>query len=84
MGRRRVCEEVELDLASGTVDPADNPEAALGRKDMGRVLRECLNALPACQAEVSGAAVVAAFVAEGLDSPEPFAATAGPPAARDR
>ncbi len=50
--RRRVCEEVELDLASGSVDPADNPEVALGRKDMGRVLRQCLNALPACQAEV--------------------------------
>ena len=30
----------------------DNPEVALARKDMGRVLRECLSALPACQAEV--------------------------------
>lgn len=50
--RRRVCEEVELDMASGTADPADDPETALGRKDMGRVLRQCLSALPACQAEV--------------------------------
>jgi RNA polymerase sigma-70 factor, ECF subfamily len=50
--RRRVCEEVELEMASGTIDPADNPETALGRKDTGKAVRACLRALPACQAEI--------------------------------
>jgi galactokinase len=39
--------------------------------------------VPADQAESIGSRIVAAFAAEGLDAPQPFAATAGPSAGRD-
>ena len=45
-------EEVDLDFAVSVVDPAHDPEASLNRRDTGEILRKCLSALPAFQAEV--------------------------------
>jgi RNA polymerase sigma-70 factor (ECF subfamily) len=50
--RRRMLEEVDLEMAVGVVDPNDTPEMSMNRKDASEILRKCLNALPGFQAEV--------------------------------
>jgi RNA polymerase sigma-70 factor (ECF subfamily) len=50
--RRRPTESLESDAAQNAVDPARDPEAALGEKDTGAVVREALAALSPEHAEI--------------------------------
>src|ERR1700678_3899060 len=50
--RRRKHEELDDDEAATVVDPADDPECALNKKDHGVLLRKCLNQLSSTQREV--------------------------------
>lgn len=43
--RRRPEEELDDEGAAAVVDPVDNPEVAVQKKDAGEILRDCLNAL---------------------------------------
>jgi RNA polymerase sigma-70 factor (ECF subfamily) len=43
--RRRADEELDGDTASAIEDPADDPEAAIQKKDRGEILRSCLTDL---------------------------------------
>ena len=71
----------ELDLV---VDTALRSGALGARMTGGGFGGSAIALVPADQAESIGGRIVAAFAAEGLDAPQPFAATAGPPAGRDR
>jgi galactokinase len=70
----------ELDLV---VDTALRSGALGARMTGGGFGGSAIALVPADQAESIGRRIVAAFAAEGLDAPQPFAATAGPPARRD-
>ena len=71
----------ELDLAVETARAA----GALGARMTGGGFGGSAIALvPADQAESIGGRIVVSFAAAGLTAPQPFAVTAGPPAARDR
>ena len=50
--RRRPTESLECDAAQNAVDPARNPEAELGQKDMGAVVARALAALSREHAEI--------------------------------
>ena len=50
--RRRPTESLECDAAQNAVDPARDPEAELGRKDTGAVVRGALAALSREHAEI--------------------------------
>ena len=50
--RRRPEEELDDETAEAFEDDADDPEAALGKKDKGTVLRQCLTALSADHREI--------------------------------
>src|ERR1700743_1181691 len=50
--RRRPTESLECDAAQNAVDPARDPEAELGQKDTGAVLRAALAALSREHAEI--------------------------------
>jgi len=50
--RRRPTESLEGDAAQNAVDPAPDPEAELGRKDTGAVIRGALAALSREHAEI--------------------------------
>ena len=71
----------ELDLV---VDTALQFGALGARMTGGGFGGSAIALVPADQAESIGGRIVAAFGAEGLTAPQPFAVTAGPPAARDR
>ena len=71
----------ELDLV---VDTALRSGAQGARMTGGGFGGSAIALVPADQAGSVSGRVVAAFAAEGLDAPQPFAATAGPPAGRDR
>jgi len=71
----------ELDLV---VDTALQSGALGARMTGGGFGGSAIALVPADQAESIGGRIVAAFGAEGLTAPQPFAVTAGPPAARDR
>jgi galactokinase len=71
----------ELDLV---VETAEHSGALGARMTGGGFGGSAIALVPADQAEAIGRRVVAAFVAAGLEEPQPFAVTAGPPAGRDR
>ena len=73
------CRELNL-----VVDTALRSGALGARMTGGGFGGSAIALVPADQAESIGGRIVAAFAAEGLDAPQPFAATAGPPAGRDR
>jgi RNA polymerase sigma-70 factor, ECF subfamily len=50
--QRRPTESLDCEGAQSAVDPAHDPEAALGHKDTGSVLRRCLQALSPEHAEI--------------------------------
>jgi RNA polymerase sigma-70 factor, ECF subfamily len=50
--RRRSEEELDEEMAEQIEDQADDPEAALAKKDKGALLRQCLTALSAEHREV--------------------------------
>ncbi len=49
---RRSTESLDCETAQSVADPADNPEAALDRRDTGAVIRRCLGALSPEHAEI--------------------------------
>ena len=49
---RRTSETLDCEMALNVVDPANNPEAELGQKDTGTVIRRCLAMLSPEHAEV--------------------------------
>ena len=49
---RRPTESLDCDTAMNVVDPANDPEAELGHKDTGTVIRRCLSALSREHAEI--------------------------------
>ena len=49
---RRPTESLDCEMAMNVVDPANNPEAELGQKDTGSVIRRCLSALSPEHAEI--------------------------------
>ena len=49
---RRPTESLDCETAMNVVDPANDPEAELGHKDTGSVIRRCLNALSREHAEI--------------------------------
>ena len=50
--RRRTCSELNDSTTSTIVDPADNPEIALQKKNNDEVLRQCIAALSPAQGQV--------------------------------
>jgi len=50
--QRRPTESLDCEAAQNAVDPAGDPEAELGQKDTGAVIRRCLQALSAEHAEI--------------------------------
>jgi RNA polymerase sigma-70 factor (ECF subfamily) len=50
--QRRSGESLDYETALNAVDPADNPEIELGRKDTASVIRRCLSALSPEHAEI--------------------------------
>jgi RNA polymerase sigma-70 factor (ECF subfamily) len=50
--KRRPTESLDCDAAQNVVDPAASPEAELGERDRGTVIRRCLRALSAEHAEI--------------------------------
>jgi len=52
VAQRRPTESLDCDTAQNAVDPAHDPEAALGQKDTGSVIRRCLQALSPEHAEI--------------------------------
>jgi galactokinase len=71
----------ELDLV---VDTALRAGALGARMTGGGFGGSAIALVPADQAESTAGRIVAAFAADGLDAPRPFAATPGPSAGRDR
>ncbi len=49
---RRPTESIDSETAMNVVDPANSPEAELGHKDTGAVIRRCLAALTSEHAEI--------------------------------
>jgi RNA polymerase sigma-70 factor (ECF subfamily) len=49
---RRTTESLDCEMAMNVVDPANNPEAELGQKDTGTVIRRCLAMLSPEHAEI--------------------------------
>jgi RNA polymerase sigma-70 factor (ECF subfamily) len=49
---RRPTESIDTDAAMNVADPANSPEAELGQKDTGTVIRRCLAALSPEHAEI--------------------------------
>ena len=49
---RRPTESIDSETAMNVVDPANSPEAELGRKDTGAVIRRCLAAMSPEHAEI--------------------------------
>jgi RNA polymerase sigma-70 factor (ECF subfamily) len=49
---RRPTESIDSETAMNVVDPGNTPEAALGQKDTGAVIRRCLASLTAEHAEI--------------------------------
>ena len=49
---RRTSETLDCEMALNVVDPANNPEAELGQKDTGTVIRRCLAMLSPEHAEI--------------------------------
>jgi RNA polymerase sigma-70 factor, ECF subfamily len=49
---RRPTESLDCDMAQNAVDPSDDPEAEVGHKDRGAVIRRCLEKLSAEHAEI--------------------------------
>jgi RNA polymerase sigma-70 factor (ECF subfamily) len=50
--RRRRAEVLDDKTAAAIADPADNPAAALEKKDIGALIRKCLTQLPARHREI--------------------------------
>ena len=50
--RKRADDALDDETAEAIVDPADDPEATLAKKDKGAVLRECMTALSAEHREI--------------------------------
>jgi RNA polymerase sigma-70 factor, ECF subfamily len=50
--QRRPGESLDCEMALNAVDPADNPEVELGRKDTASIIRRCLSALSPEHAEI--------------------------------
>jgi RNA polymerase sigma-70 factor (ECF subfamily) len=50
--QRRPGESLDCETALNAVDPADNPEVELGRKDAASIIRRCLSALSPDHAEI--------------------------------
>jgi len=49
---RRSTESLDCEVALNVVDPANDPEVELGRKDTGKLIRRCLGALSPEHAEI--------------------------------
>jgi len=49
---RRPTESIDCEMAQNVVDPGGDPEAELGRKDRGAVIRRCLEKLSSEHAEI--------------------------------
>jgi len=49
---RRLTESLDCEVALNVVDPANDPEVELGRKDTGMLIRRCLGALSPEHAEI--------------------------------
>ena len=49
---RRPTESIDCEMAQNVVDPSGDPEADLGRKDRGAIIRRCLQALSPEHAEI--------------------------------
>ncbi len=52
IANRRPAESIDTEAAMNVVDPANTPEAELGQKDTGSIIRRCLTALSPEHAEI--------------------------------